>query len=296
LRRRATGGSLPARAVDALVRLALREDVGAGDLTSRVCLPPGLRARGRIRTRRRTVVCGLDLAARAFRRFDRRVKVSLRCRDGQEAPAGATLAVVAGPAASVLAGERVALNFLQHLSGIATLARRSVRALRGTGVRLFDTRKTHPGLRDLEKYAVRTGGAFNHRRALSDAVLIKDNHVALAGGVRPALERARRLLPRALLTIEVDTLPQLRAAVAAGAGLILLDNFPASRLRRAVRLVGGRVPLEASGGVRLPDLPRLARAGVRRISMGALTHSVDWADIGFDIDPVPRRARHRGGR
>lgn len=279
-------------AIDRLVSAALREDLGAGDVTTRACLPAGARARGRIRARRACVACGLRVAAGVFRALDRRVRFRPSVRDGREVRAGATLARVEGPAAAILGGERVALNFLQHLSGIATRARRCTRALRGTGVRLLDTRKTHPGLRALEKYAVRCGGAANHRRGLWDGVLIKDNHVALVGGVGEALRRARRALPRAPLAVEVDTLAQLRDAVEAGARVVLLDNFPLSALRRAARLFTRRAALEASGGVRPEHLRRIARTGVARVSMGSLTHSVPWADIGLDIDPIrSRRAR-----
>ncbi len=276
--------------LERIVRLALAEDLGTGDLTSRACLPPRARARARIRARRACVACGLGMAARVFRALDRRVRLLPRVRDGRQVAAGATLARVEGPAAAILAGERVALNFLQHLSGIATRARRSVRALRGTGVVLLDTRKTHPGLRALEKYAVRCGGARNHRAGLYDALLIKDNHVALAGGVGEAVRRARRARPRSPVMVEVDTLSGLREAVGAGARLVLLDNFSLAALRRAARLFSRRVVLEASGGVRPGTLRAVAATGVARISMGALTHSVEWADIGLDVDP-PRRGR-----
>jgi nicotinate-nucleotide pyrophosphorylase (carboxylating) len=281
----------PARLLDALVERALREDLGRGDITSRAVLPPGLRARGRIRARRPCVVCGIEAARRVYRRVDRRVRVRARVRDGGEAASGAVLAVVEGPAASVLAGERVALNFMQHLSGIATRARRCAAVAKRHGAQLLDTRKTHPGLRVLEKYAVRCGGACNHRQGLWDAVLIKDNHVALAGGVGAAVSRARRALPRRPITVEVDTLAQLEEAVRAGAQAALLDNFTPARLRRAVRLYGRLLVLEASGGVTPARLRRVARTGVRRISMGALIHSVEWADIGLDLDPPHGRAR-----
>jgi nicotinate-nucleotide pyrophosphorylase (carboxylating) len=286
----------PTRLLDALVERAVREDLGRGDLTSRAVVPPGLRARGRIRARRACVACGIEVARRVFRKIDRRVRLRARVRDGRRVAPGAVLAEVEGPAASILAGERVALNFLQHLSGIATRARRCAEVARRAGAILLDTRKTHPGLRALEKYAVRCGGARNHRHGLWDAVLIKDNHVALAGGVAAAVGRARRALPGRPVTVEVDTLAQLGEAARAGARTALLDNFTPERLRRAVRLYGRRLALEASGGVTPARLRRIARTGVHRISMGALTHSVEWADIGLDLDPPDRRAPRRARR
>jgi len=292
VRRSGAGAAPGGPALDRLLRTALREDLGRGDITTQACLPAGLRTKARIRARRPCVACGLAVAARVFKLVDPRIRFRMRGRDGRPARPGATLAELEGPAAGILAGERVALNLLQHLSGIASRARRCTRTLAGTGTKLFDTRKTHPGLRDLEKYAVRCGGAANHRQGLHDAILIKDNHVALAGGVGEALRRARRRFPRAPLAVEVDDLAQLRQAVECRAGLILLDNFPLPRLRRAVRLYGRQATLEASGGIRPETLRRIARTGVGRISMGALTHSVSWADIGLDIDfPRPPRAR-----
>ncbi|MEE9219120.1 MAG: carboxylating nicotinate-nucleotide diphosphorylase [Acidobacteriota bacterium] len=295
-RRRGAVAAPGGAGLQALVRRALREDLGAGDLSTRACLPIGVRARGRIRARQALVACGLKLTALVFHSLDPRLRVRLQVRDGDAVRAGSTLAVVEGSARSILAGERVALNFLQHLSGIATRAHQCVKALQGSGMQLLDTRKTHPGLRALEKYAVRCGGALNHRHGLHDGILIKDNHAALAGGVGAAVRRARQRLPRAFLAVEADTLDQIQEAVQAGANLVLLDNFTFRGLRQAVRRFGRQVVLEASGGIRPSDLHRLARTGVVRVSLGRLTHSVDWADIALEAEPIGisgRRHAHR---
>lgn len=221
--------------------------------------------------------------------FDRLgpVTVTLAAADGERAAAGDVLAVLEGSARALLAGERLALNFVQHLSGIATLTRACVERVAASGLVVRDTRKTLPGLRLLEKYAVRTGGGTNHRLALDDAILIKDNHLALAGGdVAAAVRTARAAWPGLSLEVECRTLAQVEAALGAAPDLILLDNMPPAMLEAAVRLVAGRVPLEASGGIRPADLPAVAATGVRFVAMGALTHSAPAADLSLKLEPL----------
>ncbi len=276
----------PAPAASALIALALAEDEVRRDVTSRAIFPPGHRSRAVVDAKQDLVVCGLDVAAAVFRRVDRRLRVRKLARDGQRVRRGAAVLAVAGPTASLLAAERTALNFLQRLSGIATQARRYADAVRGTGVRVVDTRKTTPGWRALEKYAVRTGGCRNHRMSLRDLVLIKDNHIAAAGSVAEAVRRARARAPRGLrVEAEARTLAEVRAAVAAGADIVLLDNMTPARIRRAVALVAGRAVVEVSGGVRLETIRRFALPGVDLISVGALTHSAVAADLSLDLRP-----------
>jgi nicotinate-nucleotide pyrophosphorylase (carboxylating) len=232
------------------------------------------------------VVCGLPLLARVFERLGD-VAVTLRAAEGDRAAAGDVLAVLEGRARALLAGERLALNLVQHLSGIATLTRACVERVAGSGLVVRDTRKTLPGLRLLEKYAVRTGGGTNHRLALDDAILIKDNHLALRGGdVAAAVEAARAASPGLPLEVECRTLAEVEAALTARPDLILLDNMPPAVLAEAVRLVAGRVPLEASGGIRPDDLPAVAATGVRFVAMGALTHSAPAADLSLKLEPA----------
>lgn len=274
-----------------LIDLALEEDAVRDDVTSRAIFPRGHRSRAVIDAKQDLVVCGLELAAEVFRRVDRRLKAKALTRDGEFLKRGAVVMHIEGPTAALLAAERTALNFLQRLSGIATQARRCARAVRGTGVRVVDTRKTTPGWRALEKYAVRTGGCFNHRSSLRELVLIKDNHLAAAGSVARAVALGRRLAARRGLKVEVEakTLAEVRAAVRARADIILLDNMTPTRIRAAVRLIAGRATVEVSGGVTLRTLPRYALPGVDLISLGALTHSVPAADLSLDLQPAPRR-------
>ncbi len=272
--------------VTALIDLALTEDLGTGDRTSAALVPAAARARGRLLAKQSLVVCGLPLLARVFERLGP-VAVTLAAADGERAAAGDVLAVLEGSARALLAGERLALNFVQHLSGIATLTRACVERVAGSGLVVRDTRKTLPGLRLLEKYAVRTGGGTNHRLALDDAILIKDNHLALAGGdVAAAVRTARAAWPGLPLEVECRTLAQVEAALGAAPDLILLDNMPPAMLAAAVRLVAGRVPLEASGGIRPEDLPAVAATGVRFVAMGALTHSAPAADLSLKLEPL----------
>ena len=273
--------------VGALLDLALAEDVGAGDRTSEALVPAGARARGTLRAKQALVVCGLPLLERVFARLGG-VRVALEAAEGARAERGQVLATLEGEAHALLAGERVALNLLQHLCGIATLTRAYVERVRGTPLVVRDTRKTLPGMRALAKYAVRTGGGTNHRLGLDDAILIKDNHLALGGGdVAAAVRRARAAFPGLPLEVECRTLAEVRAAVGGAPDLILLDNMPAGEVAKAVDIARGRVPLEASGGVTLEQLQALAGAGVAFVAVGAITHSAPAADLNLKIEPLP---------
>src|SRR5213083_1865602 len=273
--------------VAALLDLALAEDVGRGDRTSAALIPPGTRARGRVRAKQRLVVCGLPLLARVFGRLGE-AAVEIDAREGADAGPGQVLATIEGDARTLLAGERVALNLLQHLCGIATLTRAYVARAAGTPLVVRDTRKTLPGMRALAKYAVSTGGGTNHRVGLDDAILIKDNHLALVGGdLAAAVRQARAAAPALPVEVECHTLDEVERAVAAGPDLILLDNMRAETIASAVRLVAGRVPLEVSGGVTQEHLPALAALGVQLVAVGALTHSAPAADLNLKIEPLP---------
>ncbi|HZO50326.1 MAG TPA: carboxylating nicotinate-nucleotide diphosphorylase [Gaiellaceae bacterium] len=258
----------------------LAEDVGRGDVTSEAVVPAGTRCSASLLLREPGVVCGLAVAEAIFRELDASVTFLRRCEDGDACEPG-ELAALAGDARALLAGERTALNLLGRLSGIATLTRRFVDAVAGTGVTILDTRKTTPGLRALEKEAVRCGGGSNHRRGLWDAILVKENHLRLAGGVRAAVERAAASgLP---VEVECETLDEVREALAAGAARILLDNMTPDELREAVALVDGRVSLEASGGITLDNVRAVAETGVDFISIGALTHSARALDVSLEV-------------
>lgn len=270
--------------IERVVAEALEEDLGRGDLTTEACVPPDRVGRTVIAAREPLVACGLDVAREVFHQVDPDVTFEAVARDGDRLTAGVVAARVSGPAASILMGERVALNFMQRLSGVATQTRRFVDALpAGSRTRVVDTRKTTPGLRRLERHAVRTGGGHNHRYDLSSAVLIKDNHVAAAGGVREAIERARAHAPHSTrVECEVDTFEQMQIALDAGADIIMLDNFGDEDVRRAVAHIAGRALVEASGGITLERIRTLAEAGVDVISVGALTHSAPAVDLGLD--------------
>jgi nicotinate-nucleotide pyrophosphorylase (carboxylating) len=274
----------PRGVVQRLVTIAIEEDLGRGDITTEACVPPNVRGEAIVRARKELVVCGLDVIREVYRQVDEDIEVHDRAKDGQLVAAGADVAVIVGRAQAILGGERVALNFSQRMSGIATVTRRFVDALpEGSKTRIVDTRKTTPGLRSLERYAVRCGGAHNHREDLSSAVLIKDNHIAAAGGVARAIERARTHAPHtSRIECEVETKEELVEALEAGAEIVLLDNFPDDVLRELVAIVNGRALVEVSGGVRLDRVPGIAAAGVDIISVGALTHSAPAADLGLD--------------
>ena len=273
--------------VDALIELALAEDVGEGDRTSRALVPNTARARGRLAAKESLVVCGLPLLEFVFEKLGE-VAITLHAADGHRAAPGEVVATIEGPARTLLAGERLVLNLIQHLSGIATRTRTCVDAVKGTRLVVRDTRKTVPGMRLLAKYAVRVGGGTNHRMALDDAILIKDNHLAFAGGdVAAAVHRARATAPRLPLEIECRTLAEVAAAVPAKPDLILLDNMSLADIAAAVQLVARKVPLEVSGGVRPEDLPSVAATGADFVAMGALTHSAGAADLHLKLEPIP---------
>jgi nicotinate-nucleotide pyrophosphorylase (carboxylating) len=276
---------LPPLVLDAIIECALREDLAAGDVTTDACVAEDARATADAVARHPMVVCGGEVFARVFAKIDAALAIEVRLRDGERATKGAVLWRATGRARSILMGERTALNLTQRLSGIATLTRRYVDALApGTPTRITDTRKTTPGLRALERYAVRVGGGRNHRDNLGAAVLIKDNHVAASGGVRQAIERARAHAPHtSRVECEVDSLDQLDEALAAGADIVLLDNMDTPTVAEAVRRAKGKALTEASGGITLERITELSRAGVDAISCGALTHSAPAADIGLDF-------------
>jgi nicotinate-nucleotide pyrophosphorylase (carboxylating) len=265
------------------VRRVLAEDLGkGGDVTSNATIAEDARFTAEMNCRQAVVVAGLDIAAEFFRALDPKIEFEQLAQDGDSAEHGTTLMGIAGNARAMLTAERSALNTLQHLSGIATLTRRYVDEMAGTGAVLLDTRKTIPGLRVLEKYASRMGGAENHRMRLDDGVLLKDNHVAVCGGVAEAVRRAKAAKTGLQVQVEVDGLEQIEPALAAGADRLLLDNMDPAMLREAVKLVGGRVPLEASGGVTLETIRFLAETGVNYISVGRITQSAPAVDIGLD--------------
>ncbi len=275
---------LPAIMIEALVRNALLEDLGrAGDLTTDAIVPADLTAKAVLSARQSGVVAGLDLAVMAFRLIDPTVTIEVHRPDGARLQPGDDIATLEGPARGLLTAERVALNFLSHLSGIATATAAIADAIRPYGVRVTDTRKTTPGLRQVQKYAVRVGGGANHRFGLDDAILIKDNHIAVAGGLGLAVERARARAGHLVkIEVEVDTLEQLEAALGLDVEAVLLDNMTPDQLRRAVAMVDGRAITEASGRITPTTAVEIAATGVDLISVGWLTHSVQILDIGLD--------------
>jgi len=278
--------SLPNFDLAAFVSATLAEDLGpGGDITSAAVIPEEAMFEGVMDSREAVVVAGLPLAEAFFRALDPAVEIELLAAEGDRVPAGSELMRLRGRARAMLTAERSALNTVQHLSGIAIMTRAYVDRIAGTGAILLDTRKTIPGLRLLEKYATRTGGATNHRMGLWDAAMIKDNHVAVAGGVGEAVRRAAAA-GIASIIVEVDRIDQIEPALAAGATHLLLDNMDPATLRGAVTLVGGRVPTEASGGVRLETIRAIAATGVTYISVGRLTQSAPAADIGLDFASV----------
>jgi len=271
------------------VRLALAEDVGSGDVTTLSAISNLATAQATMRTREAIVVAGLPLAEAAFSELSRDLKVERQAEEGQRLKANQALMRITGPARALLTGERVALNFVQRLSGIATLTAQFVDAVKDTGAKILDTRKTTPGWRAFEKYAVTCGGGHNHRMGLFDMVLIKDNHLAALnhendGAIATAVRRARSQYPKLKIEVEADTLDQVEQALAAGADLILLDNMGPAQLRAAVARCKGRAETEASGGVNLSTVRAIAETGVDYISVGALTHSARAVDIGLDFD------------
>ncbi|MBI2877944.1 MAG: carboxylating nicotinate-nucleotide diphosphorylase [Candidatus Tectomicrobia bacterium] len=270
-----------------LIRMALMEDLGSGDITTENTVSPEARARGVIRAKASLVLAGLELARAVFFTLDPGVVFRGLTQDGEALEAGAGIAEVEGSARVLLKGERLALNFLQRLSGIATLTAQSVRCVQGTRARILDTRKTTPGWRHLEKYAVRMGGGVNHRYSLGHGILIKDNHIALAGGLSRAVEKAKRGCPPLMkIEVEVQSLDQVEEALRAGADMIMLDNMSCEEMARAVRVIGGRAWVEASGGIGLEGLAAVAQTGVDFISLGRLTHSAPAVDIALKYERI----------
>jgi nicotinate-nucleotide pyrophosphorylase (carboxylating) len=280
--------SLPRELVDAAVAAALAEDLGlAGDITSEPTIPAGARASGIIATRKSGVIAGVQLAEAAFKTLDREARVEVLVADGAPVKPGDAIVRVSGNARALLGAERVALNFLGHLSGIATLTRAYVDRITGTRARIIDTRKTTPGLRAFEKHAVRAGGGLNHRFGLFDAILVKDNHIAAAGGIAKAMAGIRsRAGHMVKVEVEVTSLAELDEALTLGADAVLLDNMTVPMLKAAVAKVAGRTVTEASGGVTLDTVRQIAETGVDLISVGALTHSAPNLDVGLDFDPA----------
>lgn len=274
-----------AAAIAESVRRALDEDVGSGDVTASL-IDDSSRARARVICRETAVFCGRDWLDQVYAQLDGRITVDWRAEDGELLSPEQCVCVLQGPARSLLTGERTALNFIQLLSGTATAAKRCAEAVRGTRTRILDTRKTLPGLRLAQKYAVRCGGCDNHRLGLYDAVLIKDNHIVAAGSVGAAVSAARRLHPKLSVEVEVESLAQLKQAIEAGADIIMLDNFRREALREAVAITSGRAKLEISGNVPPEEIRALAETGVDYISLGALTKNVRAIDFSMDFEPV----------
>ena len=273
-------------AIPGQVRAALDEDIGTGDLTAAL-VPENVEASARVVCRDQAVLCGQAWFDAVFQALDPRVEITWQTRDGYDLSAGQTLCRVRGPARAILTGERCALNFLQTLSGTATTTRAYVAAIAGMHTKLLDTRKTLPGLRLAQKYAVHVGGALNHRKGLYDAILIKENHIALAGSITAAIEAARRLAPpNTPVEVEVENLDQLRSALAAGVKQILLDNFPLELMREAVKLATDKATVEASGGVGIEGLRAIAATGVDFISVGSLTKHVHAVDLSLRVDQL----------
>jgi len=276
---------LPQFQLHAFAEAALSEDIRSGDVTTNSLIPADATAHALMRFRESGIVCGVDAASAVFRLLDPDVSLKVLLMDGSAVAAGQVAMEIRGKARAVLTGERVALNITQHLSGVASATAQYVETVKGTGARIVDTRKTTPGLRLLEKYAVRCGGGHNHRYALDDMILIKDNHIALCGGIAEAVARARGNAGHSVkIEVECDTLQQVAQALEAGAELLLLDNMPPATLREAVTLVRGRAICEASGGITLETVRGVAESGVDIISVGALTHSVRALDVGLDIE------------
>ncbi len=269
--------------LDALIEAALAEDIGAGDITTDAVIPADMTCRGKIVCKEDGVIAGLSVAARVFSLVDERINFDPKTREGEKVQEDQIVGRLSGPASGMLRAERVALNFLQHLSGVATMTARYVKAVEGTGTKILDTRKTTPGLRGLEKYATRIGGAVNHRMGLYDAVLIKDTHLALVGGITPALRAVRKAHPNADINVEVSNIQELEQALADKAPRILLDNFAPGQVRAAMQLIRGRAEVEISGGVQVSNARAYALAGANYISVGALTHSATALDFSMKV-------------
>ncbi len=270
--------------IDKIIELALEEDLGPGDLTTWAIIDPSIKGKARLLAKEEIVLAGVEIFGKVLSRLDPKIAVECNFHDGDVVAKGKDIGVVKGSMRGILSGERTALNFLQHLSGIATLTRRYVEKTDPSKVRVIDTRKTTPGLRVLEKYAVRVGGGFNHRFGLFDGVLIKDNHIAAVGSISKAVAKIRATVPHTLrIEVEVDDIKGLEQALEAGADAILLDNMSVKEMKEAVTIAGGRVLLEASGGITLESIEEISQTGVNLISVGAITHSARSVDISLEM-------------
>ncbi len=273
-------GQINALVMKKLISEALIEDIGTGDITTISCVPADSVSKGQFIAKEAGVVCGIEILTKVFAMLDDRVRVTPRLKDGDTVESGEVIAEIRGPSHAILTGERTALNFIRHLSGIATQTNQAVKSVSGTKTQIVDTRKTTPGLRVLEKYAVTCGGGKNHRFGLSDGVLIKDNHIVAAGGIKKAIEMARQKAPHTLkIEVETESVAQIDEALNAGADIIMLDNMAVQQMTEAVSHIGGRALTEASGNMGNQDLKAVADTGVNFISIGALTHSVKSLDI-----------------
>lgn len=270
--------------IDKIIEQALLEDIGTGDITTESIIPSNLKAKGIIKTSEGGVVAGLDIVFLVFVKLDSEICFQPKIKDGNKILTGEILGEITGPARTILKGERVALNFLQRMSGIATITSKFCQQVKDFPVRIFDTRKTTPGLRILEKYAVRMGGGHNHRFGLYDAVLIKDNHIAVAGGIKSAVNSVRKQISHTVkIEVEVENLSQFQEALKVQVNIIMLDNMDLETMKEAVKLVKGKALIEASGGITLEKVKEIAQTGVDLISVGALTHSVKALDISMEI-------------
>jgi nicotinate-nucleotide pyrophosphorylase (carboxylating) len=277
--------SIPNFQLNQFIEAALAEDIRSGDITTNALIPANAQAVALMRFRESGVVCGIDAAKSTFQSLDPQIDLKVLLHDGTAVKADEVALEIRGNARAILTGERVSLNIVQHLSGIASATAQYVKGTEGTKARIVDTRKTTPGLRLLEKYAVRCGGGYNHRYALDDMILIKDNHIALCGGIKNAVAKARENVGHSVkIEVECDTLDQVREALRAGAELILLDNMPPATLREAMDIVNGKAFCEASGGINVETVRGVAQSGVDIISVGALTHSVRALDVGLDVE------------
>ena len=270
--------------INKIIDIALKEDLGPGDITTSAIIDPSIKGKARLLAKEEIILAGVEVFSRVFSLLDTEIVVECNYHDGDVVPEGDYICIVKGSMKGILSGERTALNFLQHLSGIATLTRRYVEKIDPSQVRVIDTRKTTPGLRILEKYAVRMGGGFNHRFGLFDGILIKDNHIAVAGSISEALAKIKGRVPHTLkIEVEVDDIKGVEEAIRAGADAILLDNMSLEEIREAVSIAGGRVLLEASGGVTLESIEEISRTGINLISVGAITHSARSVDISLEV-------------
>ncbi|RLB17254.1 MAG: carboxylating nicotinate-nucleotide diphosphorylase [Deltaproteobacteria bacterium] len=270
--------------IDKIIDTALDEDVGSGDITTSAIIVPSLKGKAQLLAREELLLAGIDVFSSVFSRLDPEIVVECTYHDGDVIPKGSNIGTVTGSMRGILSGERTALNFLQRLSGIATLTRQYVEKTDPSTIRVIDTRKTTPGLRILEKYAVRVGGGFNHRFGLFDGILIKDNHIAAAGCISEAVKKVKATVPHTLkIEIEVEDIKGLEEAIEAGADAILLDNMPVKEMKEAVSIARGRVLLEASGGITLEKIEEISKTGVNLISVGAITHSARSVDISLEV-------------